>query len=104
MLILALPSVAQAQELPRFDVQAHCRQVAAFGGAMSQSLLGSCVDMEQSAYDGLKPTWHQLPDAARSHCLMVARFGGPGSYSLLQSCLQMETAAGRQNQQRQFRY
>ena len=51
-----------AQEMPRFDVDAHCRQVAGFGGSFSDTILGSCVDMEQSAYDGMKAGW---PDAFR---------------------------------------
>src|SRR5437660_8260042 len=86
-----------AQEMPRFDVDAHCRQVAGFGGSFSQTVFGSCLDMEQSAYDGMKAGWLTLPAAARQHCVQVASFGGPGSYSILQSCIQMEVQAGRQN-------
>jgi hypothetical protein len=97
-------AAAVAQELPRFDVDRHCRTVAAFGGTYSESLFGGCMDMEQTAYDELKGRWSQLPSTTRQHCIQVARFADPGSYSLLQGCLQMETQAGQSNRSRQFRY
>jgi hypothetical protein len=97
-------SQSRAQGLPQFDVAAYCRVVAGIGGNYSQMLFGGCMDMEQSSYDALKQGWGQVPQATQQYCLQVARVGGPGSYMLLQGCVQMETAAGRQNQQRQFRY
>jgi hypothetical protein len=100
----ALSLSVSAQEIPRFDVNTHCRQVAGVGGTYSEALFGSCMDMEQSAYDGLKTEWAALPTAARYHCIQVATVAGPGSYSLLQSCIQMETEAASQNRQRNFRY
>lgn len=95
---------ASAQNLPRFDVDRHCQEVASFGGAPSEVIRSGCFDMEQSAYDKLKDSWSDIPGSTRKHCLEVATFGGPGSYSLLEGCLQMERSAREQNQSRRFKY
>lgn len=104
--ITALGSVlamsANAAELPRYDVEAHCNQVASMGGTSSSTLLNGCMDMEQKAYDALKGTWEQIPDKARQHCEQVASFGGDGSYNLLKGCIDMEMKAGAQP--RKFQY
>lgn len=85
---------ASAQTMPRFDVETHCEQVAGFGGEFSNTMYNSCVDMEQSAYSGLKEGWSSLPATIQNHCEEVAGFGGPGSYTMLESCVDMEVSAG----------
>ncbi|PAU76547.1 hypothetical protein [Halomonas salipaludis] len=91
---LALPAMAHAQDIPRYDVEDHCEQVAGFGGSFSNSTYNGCIQMEQSAYNGLRDQWQQLPASIRQHCNDVASFGGAGSYSTLQGCVQMEVSAG----------
>lgn len=95
-------SPASATELPRYDVEGHCKQVAAMGGAASAMLENSCMDMEQTAYNNLKKSWDGISAQARSHCDQVASFGGGGSYNLLESCIEMETKAAEQP--RKFQY
>lgn len=85
---------AGGAEMPRYDVETHCRTVASFGGSYSAALDKACMEMEQKAYDALKPVWPQA-GAAGAHCDEVARFGGTGSYSLLETCIDMETTAGK---------
>ena len=97
---VAMP--ATATELPRFDVEAHCQQVASMGGTASSTLLNGCMDMEQKSYNSLKQSWEQIPDQARRHCEQVAAFGGGGSYNLLEGCIDMEMKAGAQP--RKFQY
>lgn len=107
LLIVVLCSAAipaEAQDVPRFNVESHCKQVASFGGSYSASLDKSCFDMEQSAYDKLKANWTDHTSSARRHCIEVSSFGGPGSYSLLESCLQMETKAASDRKGRKFKY
>ena len=99
---LFFPASAQAQQLPHFDVTTHCKEVASFGGSYSAMLNNSCIDMEQDAYNHLKPVWGRLPGSMRDHCTEVAAFGGPGSYSLLESCVKMESDAA--SSQKTFRY
>ena len=86
-------NLAHAQQTPRYDVEAHCEQVAGFGGDFSSTMYNSCIDQEQSAYDNLKDRWSGLSARIRGHCDEVAGFGGPGSYTMLESCVQMETSA-----------
>jgi hypothetical protein len=40
---------AVAQTIPSYATNAHCQRVAGFGGTFSQSVYGSCLNMEQSA-------------------------------------------------------
>lgn len=94
MLASFLPLIASAADMPRFDVKAHCQQVASATGSSSNMLYNSCIDMEQSAYNNLKDQWGSLPGNVRSHCQDVASVTGPGSYSLLESCVDMEVSAG----------
>ena len=79
--------------MPRFDVEAHCNEIASFGGAFSESLNSACFEQEQDAYDGLKSDWDRLPTDMKQHCQEIAEFGGGGSYSLLQACIQQEAEA-----------
>lgn len=89
---LAAPLAASADELPRYDVETHCEEVAEFGGG-SHSLYNSCVQMEQGSYNNLRGEWASVEAGVRQHCDEVATFTG-GSYQLLESCVQMETRAG----------
>lgn len=100
----ALTMPAMAQEVPRFDVEKHCKEVASFGGSYSASMDKSCFDMEQAAYDKLKAGWSGETTSARRHCTEVASFGGAGSYSMLQSCLTMESKAASDRKGRKFKY
>ena len=88
-----LPAGTAMADMPRYDVKAHCAEIASFGGSYSESLNQSCFEMEQVAYDGLKPGWDALPSAMRTHCDEIARFGESGSYSLLEACIQQEAKA-----------
>lgn len=98
--VLAVP--ATAADLPRFDVEAHCKQVASFGGAASSTLMNGCMDIEQKAYNALKDAWDEIPEQTRQHCQQVATFGGGGSYQLLEGCVDLEMKAS--SQPRKFQY
>lgn len=103
-LALGLTTAGAARaEMPDYDVNAHCKAIAAFGGAPSQTLLNACLQQEQAAYDHLKPSWDALPVAMREHCNSIARFGGPGSFTLLDACVDQENAAARNNATFQFK-
>lgn len=91
LLLAAVPLTAVGQEVPRFDVEAHCEEVADFGGG-SHQIFNSCMQMEQSAYNGLKDHWANTSGRILKHCQEVAEFSG-GSYQILQSCIQMEESA-----------
>lgn len=86
-------SPVQAQTMPRYNVEIYCQQVAEVSGG-STMIFNGCMEMEQEAYNGLKPTWAQLPGKSRNYCDEVARVSG-GSYSILQGCMEMETDAAK---------
>jgi len=87
----ALSVPAQAQSLPRYDVEAYCRTVAEVSGG-SAMIFNGCIDMEQDAYDGLKRDWAGVPQSTREYCDMVAGVSGH-SYSILAGCVDIETDA-----------
>lgn len=96
-LAFALSLPVAAQELPRFDAEAHCENVAQFAGG-SHSIYNGCIQLEQSAYNKLRPRWENIVQGIRRHCTEVAEFGG-GSYQILEGCVQMEerAAGGRKS-------
>lgn len=99
---LLLTAAAQAQEMPRYDVEGYCKAVAGIGGSFSNTMYNSCIDMEQQAYSGIKPSWGAVPVETQGYCDDVASVGGPGSYTMLESCVQMETSAAEQTKQFSF--
>ncbi|MDR5887576.1 hypothetical protein [Vreelandella janggokensis] len=101
-LLAGLASTANAQEIPRFDVEAHCDNIARFGGDFSNITYNGCIDMEQSAYNNLKNRWGDVPTGIRSECMNIATFGGTGDYMTLQGCIDMETSAA--NNQSEFSF
>lgn len=90
---VCLVSTAQAQNIPRYNVENYCQQVAEVSGGSAMIFIG-CMEMEQQAYNVLKPAWAELPGKSRSYCDEVARISG-GSYSVLQGCMEMETDAAK---------
>lgn len=84
---------AQAQTIPRYDVEDYCQQVAEVSGG-SAMIFNGCMDMEQQAYNALKPDWAQIPSKSRNYCDEVAKVSG-GSYGILKGCMDMETDAAK---------
>lgn len=101
---LTIASLALAQELPKYDVKKHCREVAGIGGTYSETTYAGCMDIEQAAYDKMKPNWAGFPSRIRRHCLEVASVGGSGNYSTLSGCIELESEAGGSNPSKEFKY
>jgi hypothetical protein len=51
-------------------------RLAGFGGTFSQSVYGSCLNVEQSAALALQNRWSSIPASVRERCDRIARFGG----------------------------
>lgn len=100
--LLSSPSLAQS--LPRFDVDAHCKKIASVSGTHSATLEETCFDMEQDAYDKMKPNWPGVPSSVRAHCEKIAKVGGTGSYTLLDTCIGMELDAAKSKGGKTFKY
>jgi len=84
---------AFAQTIPSYATNVHCQRLAGFGGTFSQSIYGSCLNMEQSAALALQNRWSSIPGSVRERCDRIASFGGSASYSILQNCVDVELAA-----------
>ena len=89
-----------AQTIPHYEVEKYCREVATYSGGSSM-IFNGCMDMEQNAYDTLKPVWNHVPASSRNYCDEVARASG-GSYGILKGCVDMEVEA--ENSKRSFEY
>lgn len=82
--VAAFPSLAMAQDVPRYDPETHCDNVA----GDSSRLYNHCIESEQESYDAVKRAWANVPERPRSHCADIA-----DSYRLLEHCLKRETEA-----------
>ncbi|MCW5737338.1 MAG: hypothetical protein KIS73_24645 [Enhydrobacter sp.] len=100
---MAAISPAARAEMPSYDVEAYCKNIAEVGGTPSQATRNGCLRMEQSAYDGLKKSWDTLPGEMRAYCNGIATVGGTGSYSTLSGCIRMEQDAKRKNDDFKFK-
>lgn len=89
--LLALVQPALAGDIPRYNVEAYCKQVADISGGSSM-IYNGCIDMEQEAYNSLKPLWSSVRGQQQNYCDDVAEISG-GSYSILKGCIDMESDA-----------
>ncbi len=97
--VLASTSVA-AQDVPRYDPESYCQEVAETVGG-SAMIFNGCIQQEQMHYDGMKAAWSTIPAATINYCDDVARVIG-GSYAILAGCIQQELAAQNSTPQFQF--
>ena len=86
-----MTAAAQAQSVPRYDVETYCKRVADSIGGSSQ-IEKTCIEQEQDAYNGLKSNWSTLPSRAAEYCDTVASSIG-GSYQIMATCIDQETNA-----------
>lgn len=98
-----ITSPAMAQEIPKFDINAHCKKIASLGDSYSATLDKACLDMEQSDFDKLKSTWPTASSRLRASCTVDAEFGGLGSYTMLGTCIEMGASADTASKKRTLR-
>lgn len=73
-----------ADNIPRFDIDASCRGVAAAGGTTS-----GCREDERRAQTALEGKWAAYRPANRNECLESAKLVGAPSYVQLLTCLEL---------------
>lgn len=86
-----LPLPAQADNIPRYNVENYCQEVADISGG-SAMIYNGCIDIEQQSYNSLKSEWIGISPKSKSYCDEVATISG-GSYSILKGCIDMENSA-----------
>lgn len=99
-LLIVIPGLSTANEIPRFDVEGHCEEVSQVVGG-SHQIFNACVQSEQRAYNALKSEWPSISNRIRNHCQEVAEVIG-GSYEIMQSCVQSEQSAASQRESFSF--
>lgn len=103
VLALLISVEAAAQEMPRFDVEKACDEMARISGPRSEFLYNGCFNQEQTAYNALKPVWGGLPAAVRATCEEMTRLAGQ-TYFLLKGCVDQEMSAREANKDREFKF
>ena len=89
LVLLCLPCVpADAQELPRFDVQATCRAAPALTPQDGNPYEG-CMRDELAAEGRLRAKWSGASANARRECAQETQIGGSPSYVDVLTCLEM---------------
>lgn len=104
-LVVAMPlclaaSLANAQDIPRYNAAAYCQPVSEVSGG-SSTIYNGCIEMEQEAYDDLRAIWPKLPSRMRSYCDGVAKVSG-GTYSIFKGCVDMEADAAAETPEFKF--
>jgi hypothetical protein len=84
----ALVIPAAADQVPRFEVEKHCRAVAAMTGRLGDP--SDCLNDERSAREQLVRQWARFHPAGRARCLEQATLAGEPTYSALLTCIELE--------------
>ncbi|MGO4525610.1 hypothetical protein AB4097_12190 [Microvirga sp. 2MCAF35] len=88
-LLGSLASVpATAQQLPRFNVEATCKEALPLT-PQDTNPYESCVRDETAAERQLREIWGGAPEGLRTTCAGEAQIGGTPSYVDMLTCLQV---------------
>ncbi len=88
LLLACFFSLSANAEIPRYDVEGYCKSVKEVSGG-SDMIYNGCIDMEQEAYNSLKPNWERYTEKTKKYCNDVGKVSG-GSYTILEGCIDME--------------
>jgi hypothetical protein len=78
---------AATQDIPSFDVAAHCRRAASRATPVGNA--EACLRLEQEAREQLAKQWPTFAAADKTHCLGLSTLGGEPTYTELLSCLEL---------------
>ena len=87
-LLMLSASISVAQQLPRFDIEATCREAQPLGPEDRDPYQG-CMKDEGTARAELQRQWAQFDAANRTTCVEETGIGGYPSYVEVLTCLQM---------------
>ena len=91
---LLVPVAANADDVPKLNVEQVCEGIAKQGGvtfhdpAIAQEKK-NCLDSEQAIRDELVKQWPSFSPADKTHCVNELVMGGESSYTELLTCLEM---------------
>ncbi|EIM25502.1 hypothetical protein [Microvirga lotononidis] len=79
---------AAAQELPRFNVEATCKEAQPLV-PQDTNPYDSCMRDETAAQRQLREIWNSTAESVRATCAREAQIGGTPSYVDMLTCLQV---------------
>ncbi|MBQ0822310.1 hypothetical protein HPT29_017320 [Microvirga terrae] len=79
---------AAAQQLPRFNVEATCKEAQPLT-PQDTNPYESCMRDETAAERQLRDIWSSAPEGTRTTCGQEAQIGGTPSYVDMLTCLQV---------------
>jgi hypothetical protein len=93
-LILAIPVVATADDVPTLNVEPVCDGIAKQGGVTFRDPQiaqekKNCLDTEAMVRNQLVKQWTKFDRADRISCVNESEMGGESSYTELLTCLEM---------------
>jgi hypothetical protein len=93
-LILAIPVVATADDVPNLNVEPVCDGIAKQGGVTFRDPQiakekKNCLDTEAMVRNQLIKQWTKFDRADRISCVNESEMGGESSYTELLTCLEM---------------
>jgi hypothetical protein len=92
--ILAIPVVATADDVPNLNVEPVCDGIAKQGGVTFRDPQiarekKNCLDTEATVRNELAKQWAKFDRADRTSCVNESEMGGESSYTELLTCLEM---------------
>lgn len=92
LILIALSFTAPAlanDDLPEYNVEEYCLDIATTTSTLTGTMLRSCVNTEQKAYENVKRIWVELPESVKLDCMsLVERIRR--SYVILNACVLRE--------------
>lgn len=88
VLCCSAPAVAEG-DLPEYNIEDYCLEIATRTSTLTASMLRSCVNAEQKAYENVRRMWTELPESGKVGCIsLVERI--KRSYVILNACVLRE--------------
>jgi hypothetical protein len=87
-LLMLSTKISLAQQLPRFDIEATCREAQPLGPEDRDPYQG-CIRDEGQARAELQRQWTRFDPANRTSCVEETGLGGYPSYVEVLTCVQM---------------
>lgn len=91
---LMLVGGAEAADLPRYDVEGYCEDIA----SGSHDMFNFCIEEEQKSYNQLRDQSDSIDPQTMNYCSDIAG----SSYDMLLFCVEEETSAANNRQSFSF--
>lgn len=93
----AMLILAAAGAVPQFNVEPHCRAVAAMAAPVGDPQI--CLRREMRARAELARQWRQFHPRDKAFCLDLATLAREPTYTALLTCLELEREARRMREE-----